>query len=35
MCNHTNINEWYSKINNKSYKSNIVCQSMCKCYKIK
>ena len=32
MWNHTNKNERYSKINNKS---NIACQDMCKCYKIK
>ena len=32
MWNHTNKNERYSKIKNKS---NVVCQGMCKSYKIK
>ena len=32
MCNHTNKNERYRKINNKS---NVACQGKCKFYKIK
>ena len=35
MCNHTNKNEGYSKIKNKSNKSNVACQVKCKCFKIK